>query len=91
MECKKAESDQPLIQAERTEDGEEPPPLLHIINSAWPKWLGQPLRRFQGAIEIGNLLADRGDLEPGHSANLRKDESPSCFSHVQVILSTVSG
>ena len=30
MDCKKAESDLPLMQAERTEDGEEPPLLLHF-------------------------------------------------------------
>jgi hypothetical protein len=30
MDCKTAESDLPLTQAERTGDGEEPPPLLHF-------------------------------------------------------------
>jgi hypothetical protein len=49
MECKTAESDLPLIQAERTEEGEEPPPLLHF-NSAWGC---APSSRTQITIEIG--------------------------------------
>jgi hypothetical protein len=49
MECKTAESDLPLIQAERTEDGEEPPPLLHF-NAAWGC---APSSRTQITIEIG--------------------------------------
>jgi hypothetical protein len=49
MECKTAESDLPLIQAERTEDGEEPPPLLHF-NAAQGC---APSSRTQITIEIG--------------------------------------
>jgi len=49
MECKTAESDLPLIQAERTEDGEEPPPLLHL-NAAWGC---APSSRTQITTEIG--------------------------------------
>ena len=49
MECKTAESDLPLIQAERTEDGEEPPQLLHF-NAARGC---APSSRTQITIEIG--------------------------------------
>jgi hypothetical protein len=49
MECKTAESDLPLIQAERTEEGEEPPPLLHF-NAARGC---APSPRTQITIEIG--------------------------------------
>jgi len=49
MECKTAESDLPLIQAERTEKGEEPPPLLHF-NAAQGC---APSPRTQITIEIG--------------------------------------